>query len=82
VRIVPFSHRVLVVALLALAPGAAIATTTITFSGLANVEVVDTDFAALGLDSITTANVAGAAPGLILGPTADDGGSAQSDARG
>ena len=73
------SLRVCAVALLALAPGAAAATTTITFSefGLVNGEVVDTDFASLGLDSITTTNIGGGPNlGIIfdsMTPSFDDG---------
>jgi hypothetical protein len=43
VRIVPLSHGVLVVALLALSPGAANATTATTLGGLADGAVVDAD---------------------------------------
>lgn len=72
-----FAHWVCVVALLTLAPGVASATTTITFSGLANGEIVDVDFAGLGLDSITTTNTGGGPDfGIIFDstvPSFDDG---------
>ena len=50
-----------IVAAALLLPGAAVATTTITFSefGVVHGEVVDTDFASLGLDSIITTNIGG-----------------------